>query len=216
MAVAAVIGSPSGAINYTFTTDTSADFPSVANSTYFYNKADKLVRYKDSTGAILEIFAATPNVVKQAATTSANQYQAAAGSGSTMLFSSKVIQTAGQIIDFDFLIRNTTNIGAVIRIYASPTESPTGGTQIGFFVFDTFADLTLRYTHKFVVIRDSLSFSNYFLIGIDGFIGNTDLVYAANEYFASYSLGSSTLLEKTFIVLTLNQSASLIAASISY
>lgn len=59
MAVVAAIGSPAGAVNYTFITDTSADFPSVANSTYFYNKADKLVRYKDSTGAVLEIFTAS-------------------------------------------------------------------------------------------------------------------------------------------------------------
>ena len=56
MAVTAVATGMSGAINYSFTTDTSADFPSVANSTYFYNIADKLVRYKDSTGAVLEIF----------------------------------------------------------------------------------------------------------------------------------------------------------------
>ena len=58
MAVTAVTTSMAGAINYTFITDTSADFASVANSTYFYNKADKLVRYKDSTGTVLEIFSA--------------------------------------------------------------------------------------------------------------------------------------------------------------
>jgi hypothetical protein len=46
-----------GAINYTRVTDTSADWPLVPNSTYFYDKADKLVHYKDSTGAVLEIFA---------------------------------------------------------------------------------------------------------------------------------------------------------------
>ena len=62
MAVTAVIGNPSGAINYTFTTDTSADFASVANSTYFYNKADKIVRYKDATGNILEIFSVSGGV----------------------------------------------------------------------------------------------------------------------------------------------------------
>ena len=58
MAVVAAIGAPAGAINYTQITDTSADFASVANSTYFYNKADKLVRFKDSSGTVLEIFAA--------------------------------------------------------------------------------------------------------------------------------------------------------------
>jgi hypothetical protein len=56
MAIVAAIGLPAYAINYTFVTDTSADFPSVANNTYFYNKADKLARYKDSNGNILEIF----------------------------------------------------------------------------------------------------------------------------------------------------------------
>jgi len=59
MAVTAVTTSMAGAINYTHVTDTSADFASVANSTYFYNKADKLVRFKDSTGAVLEIFSAS-------------------------------------------------------------------------------------------------------------------------------------------------------------
>jgi hypothetical protein len=43
-------------VNYTATTDTSADWSSVANSTYFYDKADKLVHYKDSTGTVLEVF----------------------------------------------------------------------------------------------------------------------------------------------------------------
>ena len=58
MAVVVATGTPAGAINYTHITDTSADFTSVANSTYFYNKADKLVRFKDATGAVLEIFSA--------------------------------------------------------------------------------------------------------------------------------------------------------------
>lgn len=59
MAVAAVIGSPSGAINYTFTTDSIGDWASVANGTYFYDKTDKLVHFKDDSGAILELFTAS-------------------------------------------------------------------------------------------------------------------------------------------------------------
>jgi hypothetical protein len=58
MAVTAVPTIMTGTINYTVVTDTSADFAAVANNTYFYNKADELVRYKDSTGAVLEIFSA--------------------------------------------------------------------------------------------------------------------------------------------------------------
>jgi hypothetical protein len=52
MAVTAVTTRMSGAINYTHVTDTSADWASVANSTYFYDKADKIVRYKDASGVI--------------------------------------------------------------------------------------------------------------------------------------------------------------------
>jgi hypothetical protein len=58
MAVTAVTTTMAGAINYTVVTDTSADWASVVNSTYFYDKADKLVHYKDSTGVIQEIFSA--------------------------------------------------------------------------------------------------------------------------------------------------------------
>jgi hypothetical protein len=56
MAVTLVTTTMAAGVNYTVTTDTSADWPSVANSTYFYDKADKLVHYKDSTGTVLEIF----------------------------------------------------------------------------------------------------------------------------------------------------------------
>jgi len=59
MAVTSVTTTMAGAINYTVVTDTSADWASVANSTYFYDKADKLVHYKNSTGTILEVFSAS-------------------------------------------------------------------------------------------------------------------------------------------------------------
>jgi hypothetical protein len=58
MAVTAITTTMAGAINYTHVTDTSADWASVPNSTYFYDKADKLVHYKNSTGTILEVFSA--------------------------------------------------------------------------------------------------------------------------------------------------------------
>lgn len=53
------IANPQVGIQITKVTDSSADWASVANSTYFYDKGDKLVHYKDSTGAVLEIFSAT-------------------------------------------------------------------------------------------------------------------------------------------------------------
>jgi hypothetical protein len=52
------INKPQVGIQITKVTDSSADWPSVANSTYFYDKTDTLVHYKDSTGTVLEIFSA--------------------------------------------------------------------------------------------------------------------------------------------------------------
>ena len=43
-------------IPYTVITDSSADWASVANDTYFYDIADGLPHYKDSSGTVLEVF----------------------------------------------------------------------------------------------------------------------------------------------------------------
>lgn len=56
MAVTAVTTAMAGAINYTVVTDSSADWASVSNSTYFYDKVTKLVYFKNSSGTVLEIF----------------------------------------------------------------------------------------------------------------------------------------------------------------
>ncbi|MFY7884861.1 MAG: hypothetical protein ACOVOV_08470, partial [Dolichospermum sp.] len=52
------INNPSTGIQFTKVTDSSADWSLVSNNTYFYDKADKLVHYKDSTGVVQEIFSA--------------------------------------------------------------------------------------------------------------------------------------------------------------
>jgi len=47
MAAVTVTATMAAGVVYTVRTDTSADFPSVANDKYIYNLADKLVYYKD-------------------------------------------------------------------------------------------------------------------------------------------------------------------------
>lgn len=56
MAVVVVNSEMMAGVTYTHRTDSSADWAAVPNSTYFFNIADKLVYYKDSTGTVLEIF----------------------------------------------------------------------------------------------------------------------------------------------------------------
>lgn len=50
------IRQPIRGIQFTKVTDSSADWGAVANNTYFYDQADKLIHYKDPLGNILEIF----------------------------------------------------------------------------------------------------------------------------------------------------------------
>ena len=50
---------PQTGIQFTKVTDSSADWSSVSVSTYFYDKTDKLVHYKDSTGTIQEMYGVT-------------------------------------------------------------------------------------------------------------------------------------------------------------
>lgn len=69
MAATALTIGTAAAVNYTYVTDSSSDWSSVPNSTYFYDKTDKLVHYKDSTGVVQEVFKQNPAV--QSVTSSA-------------------------------------------------------------------------------------------------------------------------------------------------
>jgi hypothetical protein len=62
MAITPVTTTMAAGVNYTVVTDSSADWSGVASSTYFYDKTDKLVHYKDSTGTVQEIFSSGGNI----------------------------------------------------------------------------------------------------------------------------------------------------------
>ena len=57
------ISNPQVGIQITKVTDSSADWGSVANSTYFYDKATALVYFKDSTGTVLNLFSSAGGLV---------------------------------------------------------------------------------------------------------------------------------------------------------
>jgi hypothetical protein len=103
MAVIAVAGDPVVGVKYSVTTASSADWPSVSNSVYFYDLTDKLVHYKDANGSILDIFSAEPSV-PQANTIyvdSVNGLDAATGRGGI----NKPYLTV------EYVLSNTTNTG---------------------------------------------------------------------------------------------------------
>lgn len=125
MAVTAVTTTMAGAINYTVVTDTSADWPSVANSTYFYDKADKLVHYKDGTGAVLEIFSAAGGL------TYFTEAQSTAAPNATVPVDSLTAVSAATNADFAILPKGSGAILADI-----PDSTTVGGNKRGPFATD--------------------------------------------------------------------------------
>jgi len=56
MAVLTVTGTPVSGVRYTVTTASSSDWASVSNSTYFFDLTDKIVYFKNSSGAVINPF----------------------------------------------------------------------------------------------------------------------------------------------------------------
>ena len=114
-----------GAINYTHMTDSSADWSLVPTSTYFYDKTDKLVHYKDTSGNILDIFSvggvtsvtgtspivssggAVPAISIPQATGSTNGYLS---SGNWTIFNNKLSQAYQTIEDEGSVLTQRTNV----------------------------------------------------------------------------------------------------------
>ena len=53
------ISNPQLGIQFTKVTDSSSDWSGITNSTYFYDKTDNLIHYKNSSGTVLEIFSSS-------------------------------------------------------------------------------------------------------------------------------------------------------------
>ena len=109
------------------TTASSADWPSVANSTYFYDLTDKLVYYKDSSGTILSVFSSAGGLTyftearsTTAPNTTTNVDSLSAGTG---------LSTTD--VDVALVPRGT---GAFIL--AIPDNTATGGNKRGNYAVD--------------------------------------------------------------------------------
>ena len=111
-------------IQVTKITDTSADWASVSNSTYFYDKADGLVHYKNSSGVVLELFSA---------------------GGLTYFTEAEATSSPNNTVYVDSLTAaaSSTNADAVIRpkgngafILAIPDNTTTGGNKRGQYAVD--------------------------------------------------------------------------------
>lgn len=106
-------------VQVTKITDTSADWASVANSTYFYDKGDGLVHYKNSSGVVLELFSA-------GGLTYFTEAQATASPNDTVYVDS--LTAISSTTNADFAIR-PKGTGAILA--SIPDSTATGGNKRG-------------------------------------------------------------------------------------
>jgi len=149
----------------------------------------------------------------QGAATSFTQYIAAAGGTQTLLFAKQVTGASlGMIVDLDFLCQNTVaGVNPRLRIYANNTASLAGAVQFGFFDVGTTLNTIMRYVRRYVLTNDGVS--NWSYIGADAANASTD--YTPGNTFASYGVGFGQL-DLPFIVVGLNNSGNLLAATVKY
>jgi hypothetical protein len=211
MAVTTVTTTMAGAINYTVVTDTSADWPSVANSTYFYDKADKLVHYKDGTGTIQEIFSEAGG--SAITLTSAGGSQTLVNDGTGPSLALKGLTAGGGIlllpsVGNDFIsIVNTSPATGVTLTSAGGTETlvndgtgpalatkgVTAGTGIS--LSSTATDLTVTNTAPDQVVALTAGTG----IGVTGTypnftVSNTGALSDVNIYNADGTLSANRIL----------------------
>lgn len=103
MAVTVLTTKMAAGVNYTHTTDSPSDWPSVPNSTYFFDKTDEAVYYKDSGGTVLSAYTtgggggASTTVESSGVLTGGVLSVGAGGPGVATTFS--ISDGTGQIVD---------------------------------------------------------------------------------------------------------------------
>ena len=140
-----------------------------------------------------------------------NEYQAPGGATNTVMFAVNAIYGLGQQIDIDLTVRNNNGLSSVLRFYINSTNTLTGAAQVGNVSLIATTDYTNRYFHRLSVTRDIQFFWN--LYGQDLFAWNDFDAGQTYSYAAQIGFNAPT---KSWIIVTLNQSASLVNASITY
>ena len=127
MAVLTVTGTPVSGVRYTVTTASSSDWASVSNSTYFFDLTDKIVYYKNSSGAVINPFI-------DSGTT--------ATTGSVISFASPQVYNTDSSPSTSDITDSLTGakIGIVQKIYSNKSVAPTfpaGWVKMGTATYTT-------------------------------------------------------------------------------
>jgi hypothetical protein len=152
---------------------------------------------------------------------SIGQYVSAGGFTNTLLYSSPtpiISNTLGQVIDIDCLVMNQI-FGTVqtIRFYINTTPTLTGASQFANYQYTpSVTNQMYRYFRRFIVSRNN-STLNWYLRSMDPYITNNDFIASGtNSVYNEYPLGFNTSQIGTYILITLNGAAELLAVTIDY
>ena len=128
---------PEKGINYTAITDSSSDWGTVANGTYFYDKTDKLPHYKDANGNILDVVNKT-DVIQAAASDETTALTAGTGkltfrmpyamTLTAVRASLTTAQTSGSIFTVDIIQNNVSLLATKLTIDNTEKTSTTAAT----------------------------------------------------------------------------------------
>lgn len=126
MAVVAITTTMVAGVKYTHTTDSSADWASISNDTYFYDLTTKLVYYKDTTGKIVNSFSGLVYFAESQLTTAPNNTTYAS-----------VFTSVGTTTDVDIVL-NAKGAGAILA--STPNNIAVvpnvGGNKRGIYALD--------------------------------------------------------------------------------
>ncbi len=128
------ISNPQVGIQITKVTDSSSDWTSVSSSTYFYDKGDQLVHYKDSAGNIVDLFSTSASF---AATAS---YLTGTVTSASYSQTASYLNTLNQDLTFNgnLTLNGTASIQYLHVTYETASVIlSTGSNQLGDAVSDT-------------------------------------------------------------------------------
>jgi hypothetical protein len=137
MAVTTPTTTMAGAVNYTRVTDSSADWSSVPNSTYFYDKTDKIVYYKTSQGSVISIYDTKEYVQLAASDETTNLTTGTSKITFRMPFymtltevrgSLSTAQTAGALLTIDINLNGTSVLGTKLTFDNNEKTTVTAAT----------------------------------------------------------------------------------------
>jgi hypothetical protein len=186
MAVVTVSGNPVVGAKYTVTTASSSDWASVSNSTYFFDLTDKLVYFKNSSGAVINPFAG-------GGLTYFTEAQNTASPNATVPVDSLTAVTGTTDGDFAMIPK-----GAGAMLGAIPDNLATGGNKRGQYAVDlqlkrVNADNVASGNYSGVLSGQGNSATNTQSVTIGGYLCSVTGVQSSNlGGYASNVTGQNT------------------------